>query len=301
MLSNTVMANKQQSNQWASQVNDLIRGTSGGFLFSIPLIYTMEVWWVGSFITPPRMFMALVTTFIAVFLLNRTAGFRRVEGIRLSDVAIETTEALALGIVCTALMLVLIRRITLQTPPDEIVGKTIFEAVTFAIGSSLANQFLSSGRSENQDKQHQSQQDDKHYGSGKQSINATFADVGATMIGTIFIASNIAPTREVPTIAAALTPPWLLALITFSLVVSYGIVFEAGFGDQQKRQQQQGIFQQPLSETVASYLVSLVITAFMLWFFKQLTLDDPWQLWLTHTLVLGLPATIGGAAGRLAV
>lgn len=301
MLFYSAMSNAQKSTPWGRQADALVRGASGGFLFSIPLIYTMEVWWIGSYINPPRMLIGLIGTFVVVFLLNRTAGFQKTRDIRFSDVAIETTEGLALGIVCSALLLVLVRRINLQTPLDEVMGKTIFEAVMFAIGSALANQLLSSGRSEDQDEQHRSQQSDKAHGSDKQTMNATLVDLGATAIGAIFIASNIAPTQEVPMIAAALTPPWLLALIAFSLVVSYGIVFESGFADQQKRHQQQGIFQRPLSETVVSYLVSLVGAAFMLWFFKQVTLDDSWQQWLSLTLVLGLPATVGGAAGRLAV
>lgn len=41
--------------------------------------------------------------------------------------------------------------------------------------------------------------------------------------------------------------------------------------------------------------------AFMLWFFQQLTFSDPWTMWLDYALLLGLPATIGGAAGRLAI
>jgi uncharacterized membrane protein len=39
----------------------------------------------------------------------------------------------------------------------------------------------------------------------------------------------------------------------------------------------------------------------MLWFFQKLTFSDPWNVWLEYTLLLGLPATIGGAAGRLAL
>lgn len=102
-------------------------------------------------------------------------------------------------------------------------------------------------------------------------------------------------------LAAAVSPPWVLLIIASSLVISYAIVFQAGFSNQQKRRQQKGIFQRPISETVMSYLVSLLAATFMLWFFQQLTLNDPWTIWLEHTLLLGLPATIGGAAGRLAV
>ncbi len=49
-------------NQWTHELDDFVRGASGGFLFSIPLLYTMEAWWIGSFIDPPRMFAGLVAS-----------------------------------------------------------------------------------------------------------------------------------------------------------------------------------------------------------------------------------------------
>ncbi len=102
-------------------------------------------------------------------------------------------------------------------------------------------------------------------------------------------------------LAANITPPWLLALMAASLLISYGIVFESGFADARKCRQQQGIFQRPISETVVAYLVSLLVAGLMLWFFKQFGPDDPWYVWLHYTVVLGLPAAVGGAAGRIAV
>jgi putative integral membrane protein (TIGR02587 family) len=85
------------------------------------------------------------------------------------------------------------------------------------------------------------------------------------------------------------------------LLITYGIVFASGFTNQNKRRQQQGIFQRPESETLAYYLVSLVASALMLWFFQRLAFDDPWSLWMRYSIILSLPASIGGAAGRLAV
>ncbi len=126
-------------------------------------------------------------------------------------------------------------------------------------------------------------------------------DLGATAIGATFIGFTIAPTQEVPLLAANLSPPWFLALMAASLLISYAIVFEAGFADQRSRQRQRGIFQRPVSETIVSYLVALLVAAVMLWFFRQFGLEDPWHLWLKYTIVLGLPAAVGGAAGRIAV
>jgi putative integral membrane protein (TIGR02587 family) len=292
---------------WSREFDDLIRGAAGGFLFGIPLLYTMEVWWLGSFTHPERMLVALLTTFVAVLLLNRTAGFRHSTHVSLLDAAIDSIEALAIGLICVSIMLLLLREITLETPLDEVLGKIIFESVPFALGVALANQFLYRIPSDSPDQTNGRQPNDEQAGPQQgthtehQMLWGTIADIGATIIGAIIIAFNIAPTDEIPMLAAAVSPPWLLLIMLASLIISYGIVFEANFADQQKREQQPGIFQQPISETIASYLVALLAAAFMLWFFQQLSFDDPWTMWLSHTLLLGLPATVGGAAGRLAI
>jgi putative integral membrane protein (TIGR02587 family) len=289
---------------WSREFDDLIRGAAGGFLFGIPLLYTMEVWWIGSFTHPQRMIVVLVTTFVAVLLLNRTAGFRHSRDVSLLDAAIDSIEALAIGLVSVAILLLLLREITFETPLDEVLGKVIFESVPFALGVALANQFLYRAPDSDQERSNEGQPGGAATGpheEAQQTFRATVADIGATIIGAIIVAFNIAPTDEIPMLAAAVSPPWLLLIMVASLIISYGIVFEANFADQAKRKQQQGVFQQPLSETVASYLFALLAAAFMLWFFQQLSFDDPWTIWLSHTLLLGLPATIGGAAGRLAL
>jgi putative integral membrane protein (TIGR02587 family) len=238
--------------------------------------------------------------FIVVFLLNYTEGFRkRRNNWRVDEAAIDTVEAMAIGFVCSAFMLWLLQEITPETSLKESLGKVVFEGLPFTLGVALANQVLQEG---NQDNSIATTQKDNDISKHKQNgLHATFADLGATLIGAIVIAFNIAPTDEVPMLAAAISPPWLLALMAASLVISYAIVFQAGFSDQQKRRQQKGIFQRPLSETTISYLVSLLASVVMLFFFQKVTFADTWMMWLEHTLVLGLPATIGGAAGRLAI
>lgn len=286
---------KRRSSAWMNEFDDLIRGASGGFLFGIPLLYTMEVWWIGSFAHPIRLIMAMILTFAIVFMLNRTDGFRKSNNTRISDAIIDSFEAMAIGIICCGLILVILQEITLQTALHETLGKLIYESTPFTLGVALANQFLG-GDSQQNDSSSSSQET-----SDQGRLNATFADIGATLIGAMVIASNIAPTDEVPMLVAAVSGLWLLAVMLVSLLISYAIVFQAGFAKQSQRHQQRGIFQRPISETLMSYLVSLFAAAIMLIFFSQLHLDDPWQMWLSYTIILGLPATIGGAAGRLAI
>ncbi|NMG06741.1 TIGR02587 family membrane protein [Brasilonema sp. UFV-L1] len=292
---------KRRKNVWANEINDIIRGACGGFLFGIPLLYTMEVWWIGSIAKPSMILLAIALMFLVVFLLNRTEGFRT-RSRRNSPpygAVTDTIEAMAIGLVCSALMLLLLQELTPETAIKETLGKIVFESVPFTLGVALANQFLGDTRDPN-DQGRTGYPSDKSQ-KKPDELHATFADIGATLIGATVIAFNIAPTDEIPMLAAAVTPPWLLAVVTTSIIISYGIVFEAGFWEQQKRRQQRGIFQRPISETIMAYLVSLLAAAFMLWFFQKLTFGDPWTIWLEYTLLLGLPATIGGAAGRLAV
>ncbi len=184
-----------------------MRGASGGFLFGIPLLYTMEVWQIGSTAKPPEMLVILAVTFIIIFLINGTAGFRKRQADPPLEAAIDSVEAISMGIVCSAGILILLRRITLEIPLNAALGKTIFESVPFSLGVAVANEFISGGRKDKsgseQDKSSQNQN----------RLNATLADLGATLIGALFIAFNIAPTDEISMLSSAISAPWLLAIM----------------------------------------------------------------------------------------
>lgn len=274
---------------WRDEVNDAVRGVSGGLLFGIPLLMTMELWWIGTSARPLRVAAVLLVTFAAVVVLTKAAGFRRSADARWSDVLVDSVEAVAIGLVCVAGVLILLREITAATPLAEAVGKVVYEATPFSLGVAVARHILRQGRDES---------DESRPADG--GSHPTFADLGATAIGALFVGFNIAPTEEVPMLTATLPPPALLAVMAASLVVTYAIVYEAGFGDQEKRRQQQGVLQHPLTETAVAYLVALGAAALMLFFFAGLENDPPaWAL--SQVVVLGLPAAVGGAAGRVAI
>lgn len=263
----------------------------------------MEVWWIGSQLHPSVMLVLLAATLVVVFLLNRTEGFRKAQSQQFLDNLMDTVQILAIGVICVTCVLILLGEIRGGTPLNEAAGKIILESIPFALGAALSRAFLSGDRwscsdTDNRECNNQYKQEKERE---NPDLKATLADISATLIGAMIIAFNIAPTDEIPMLNASISPPFLLAIIAASLLISYGIVFQAGFTTQQKRRQQQGIFQRPLSETVAAYLVSLLAAMFMLFFFNRLTFDDPWTVWLNYTILLGFPASVGGAAGRIAV
>jgi putative integral membrane protein (TIGR02587 family) len=261
---------KPRRQNFRRELSDLIRATSGGFLFGVPLLYTMEVWWIGSSVDPPIMLVAIAALIVVAFALNLTGGFRKSHADTAKEALSDAFNAVAVGFISAALMLVLLQEITVQTQLRETLGKIIFEGVPFAMGAALANQFL------------QPAGDDSPPGpgSGKQgrprdlkrffpenNLNETLTDVGATLIGALIVAFSIAPTEEVPMLVSGVQGPRLMGIILASLVISYMIVFQANFTSQSQRQMQQGLFQSPISETIMSYLVSLAAAAVMLGFF----------------------------------
>lgn len=278
---------------WRGEFSDLIRGLSGGFLFGIPLLYTMEVWWLGTQTEPWRLLIILLASFAINWMLSSFAGFRQEDEPRhpISD----ALEALAIGVVASAVTLVVLGEVHAGMPLDAILGVIVLETIPFSLGVSIASGLLR-GNKDDPNEDGQAQADGE-----KPATNSTLRDAGATIAGALFIAFSIAPTEEVPMLTANLSSLSIVILVFFSLLISYAITFEAGFSDQQGRRTQQGVFQGPLSETVFSYLISLLIAALLLWLFRQLEFGDPLRVWIERTIVLGLPAAIGGSAGRLAV
>jgi putative integral membrane protein (TIGR02587 family) len=182
---------------------------------------------------------------------------------------------------------------------DATMGRIVMEAVPFSIGIGVANNFLHKTEEEGNASGGKGKDAESHQWHDH-SWHGTLADAGATALGATLVAFSIAPTDEIPMIAAGLSPARLLVIIGVSLLLSYIIVFEASFGMQQARIEQPGIFQSPITETIISYLISLFMAMVMLWLFQLLRAGDPPSQWLSYILVLGLPATIGGAAGRIA-
>lgn len=280
---------------WADEFVDLTRAAAAGLLFGIPLLFTMEVWWTGSHTSPGRLLAVLGLIFVPVLVLNRTQGFRPEPDTRWRDAFVDTVETIAIAFLLTALVLVLLREIDATTPLRAALGKVVFESIAFAIGIGIAQHFLRHGRLEG-DGQGDGEGSDEP---GPSGAVATLADIGATVIGAIFVGLNIAPTAEIPMLAAAMGPLALVAVVIASLVFSYAIVFEGGFANQEQRRSQAGLFQHPVTETAASYIVALVTAFAMLWLFQRV--GGPWTVTLSHVVVLGMPAAVGGAAGRLAV
>jgi putative integral membrane protein (TIGR02587 family) len=287
---NHAMPRLTPAGSWYEELRGLVRAFSGAFLFGIPLLYTMEMWWLGDAATPSHLALTLGIALVANFGLVTAAGFKEEKSL-FSRIE-QTLDAVAVGAVGSAIVLLTLNQLNLDQSPLAMLGKIVIQTLPLSIGASLANIVFDS---------EQGREGDDGEGSRMPSWwHALFNDVGATAIGAAFIAANVAPTEEIPMLAARMEYWHVLALIALTLITGYIIVFASGFDPAAKRDREH-LFQHPATETTLSYLVSLAVAFGVLFLVKQISAGDPPAFVLTQTLVLGFPAMVGGAAGRIAV
>ncbi|MGI8644246.1 MAG: DUF2391 family protein, partial [Thermomicrobiales bacterium] len=132
-------------------------------------------------------------------------------------------------------------------------------------------------------------------------FKALVLDAGGSFAGALFLTLNIAPTQEVQKLATEIPTLMLPVLILATIALTYAIVFEAGFRGQERRLKSGGLFQRPETETVLAFLIALLTCAGLLWLYGRIDTGTNWHVAYAQVIVLGLPAAVGAAAGRLAL
>jgi putative integral membrane protein (TIGR02587 family) len=293
------MTEKAIKPPWRIELRHLVHDLAGAFLFGMPFLYTMEAWWRGNTAGPPRMLIALALTYIALVVLEHAASVRFRSTAPWPRALTEGVQALATGLLAAALGLAVIGLLSPEAGLHAVVGRVVMEGLPFSLGVGLADFLLGEKEDGDHEKGGGSSRAEKKV--SKDVQRRILSRAGATALGATAIALTLAPTQEIPLIASGLSYPHLLVMMCASLMISYMIVFASNFVATEARREHGGGFDAPVVETATSYMISLLMAACMLWLFQMLDLGDPPGKWASYIIVLGLPASVGGAAGRLAV
>ncbi|MDX1662957.1 MAG: TIGR02587 family membrane protein [Candidatus Promineifilaceae bacterium] len=292
------------SRAWRHELYDFVRAFSGAFLFGVPFLWTMEMWWIGATAELWKLFLFLLLVFLLNVHLAYFTGFKDEEAF--STHVSEAIEAMAVGVVTATVVLLALNRITPGDPLGSVLGQIVVQAIPLSIGAAAANALLGDGQKHRLDAQSQDgeKEDEARRLPAVADLSpwrATLNDLGATITGGLFVGFAIAPTDEISMLAAEVGPWHEVSLMALSLLVSYAIVFESGFSPRIKERSSVGYFQRPLTETIMAYLVSLLVAAFALYFFDRIDLGESLTATFSQVVVLGLPISLGGAAGRVVV
>lgn len=253
----------------------------GGFLFSVPLLYTMEVWWAGFTVSPSRLLIGMAATFLLLCAFNAYAGLRYDSG--LAEILIDSVEELGLGLGLSALILFALARIHSGMAPLEILGKVVVEALFVAIGVSIGTAQLGGGG------------DDA--GSRAARRRTAGSEVALALCGAVLVAANVGPTEEIVLLAAGMKAPHLLGAMALSMALALTLLY---FSDFRGSGHFTASYAPPaMIEAVAlTYAVGLLASWAILWFFGRFE-GQPATTIVSQGVVLALPATLGAAAGRL--
>jgi putative integral membrane protein (TIGR02587 family) len=267
------------------------RAFGGAIVFSLPLMMTMEMWWLGFYMDRFRLVLFLVLTVPVLAVLSHYAGFERADGPL--DLTLDAFAALAVGFIASALVLALLHVLQAGNSPDELVGKVVLQSIPGAIGAMLARSQLGA------------RGDDEDSGGGdpdeevEEARRDTYAgELFLAGIGAMFMAFNVAPTDEMVLIGLMMTEWHAIALVAASLLLMHAFVYAVEFRGTTRRGEDVPFTSEFLRLTMVAYALSLLISLYVLWTFGRT--DGLGLLELVKvTLVLGFPAALGAAAARL--
>ena len=261
------------------------RGIVGGLIFSLPLIFTMEVWWSGFIASPGSLISAIIVTYILLLGYNRYAGMRK--DTTFFDLCWDSVEEIGLAFIVSFVFLYLIGEISFNMSFDEIFGKIIIESMIVAIGISVGTAQL--GASDNGDS---GMEDDE-----KEAKPEFLGIVILSICGATLFASSMAPTDEVMEIAIASSTTRLLLIALLSLALSLVILHFSEFrGSDTGKTSMTAV----VRTTTINYMIALIISFILLLFFGRVV-DYGYEVILAQVIVLALPATMGASAGRLLI
>ena len=282
-----------------------MRGLAGGAIVGMPLLFTMEMWWHGMALSEWHVLGILGAVLLVNFLFSLLSGFRNSYSV--SSALSESVTSVGIGLVFSAFVLGLIGEISPRSSPVEIIGKIVLEAAAVSIGVSFANAQVSgksrTGGAEeggtNVDESGGPDQATQEGDPQRRQLQADFKDAAATGVGATAFALNIAPTEEVLMIAVRLSPWQQLLILAAAVALCYVILFASGF--EQQEVYAKGILHHPLAETLLSSALSLGVAFVLLWLLGQREAMTHPATTVATVVTLGLPAVVGGAAGRLIV
>jgi putative integral membrane protein (TIGR02587 family) len=263
----------------------LARAFGGAVIFAIPLMMTMEMWWLGFSISRPRLLLFIGVNLFILIGLSYFAGFEKTFSWR-EDV-MDALAAYAVGVIASTAILFLFAVLTLDMTWGEIVGKIALQSVPASIGAMLGRKQL--GTDQDTEAEDERKREAGYAG-----------ELFLMLAGALFLAFNVAPTEEMILIAFQMTPWHALALGVSSIALLHIFVYALGFSGQESPPEGGTFTSTFLHFTLAGYGIALLVSLYVLWTFGRTDGTDFAQV-AAMTVVLAFTAALGAATARLVI
>ena len=259
------------------------RAFAGAVIFSLPLLMTMEMWWLGFALHPGRLLVFVIANFAMLYGLSHVAGFEASHN--WLDDLLDAFAAFAVAALAAAAVLSLLGVIDVRMPMREVAGKIALQSVPASFGAMIGAKLLGEGEEIEEQEMHWRQ--------------SWAGRLFLAVAGAMFLSFTVAPTEEMRLIAYQMTAWHALVLVFVSIIALHAVVFLVGFPGQEDRAgTSHGL--DLLLHTLPAYGVSILACLYVLWCLGSLDGAGPHSV-ATSVAVLGLPAAIGAGIARIVV
>lgn len=261
----------------------LARAFAGATIFSLPLLMTMEMWWLGFALHPGRLLAFSLANFVLLYGLSHVAGFEASHN--WIDDVLDAFAAYAAAAITSTVVLALFGAIDLDMPLRETAGKVALQAVPASFGAMIGAKLLGEGEEIEEQERHWRE---THGGR-----------LFLALAGAMFLSFTVAPTEEMRLIAYQISPWHGLGLVLLSILSLHAVVYLVGFPGQEKRGgKSHGL--DLIIHTLPAYAISVVACLYILWCLGSL--DGANLSFAAMSVgVLGFPAAIGAGIARVVV
>jgi putative integral membrane protein TIGR02587 len=263
----------------------LARAFGGAIIFGIPLLMTMEMWWLGFVMGRGRLLLFMSFNLAMLVGLSYFSGFEKT--FSLKEDVMDALAAFGVGVTTSAVLLMLLAVVTFDMSWSEIVGRIALQSVPSSIGAMLGRKQL--GAEQDMDAEEERKREAGYGG-----------ELFLMLAGALFLAFTVAPTEEMVLIAFQMTPWHALALGVLSIVLLHTLVYTVGFSGQEARPEGGTFLSTFLHFTLAGYGIALLVSLYVLWTFGR-TENVALSEIATMLTVLGFPASLGAATARLVI
>jgi putative integral membrane protein (TIGR02587 family) len=291
-------ARPRPGREWSDEIDDAARGLASGFLIGIPVVFTVDSWWLGDQNEPLDSLTLLAASYVLTLAAVYWIGFRR--GLRRGwQYFGDAVEALALAVLALIAVFWTLGQIGDGQAPSIAVGRIAVVIAPVSLGVAVANHLLARDASRvDPDQGDASAMRAVRHGGRWRS---TLFELAASVAGALFICLAIVPLDDLAAISTEVPFRNLPLVILLSLLVTYSVVFAAGFAGEAQRHRTPGPLQTPFAETVTAYVAALLVCLTVLWLFGRIDGEMAAVEVYTKTVLLAFPASMAAAAGRLAV
>ncbi len=256
---------------------------AGAVLFSLPILMTMEMWWLGFYLSRIRLVQFALVNLVVLVGLSRVSGFEETHN--WGEDLMDALAAYGVAAMWSFIILALFGIVAAGAPLGDTIGKVIVETIPASFGAMIASKQMGSRKAQK---------------AGERERSTYWGQLFLMVAGALFLGFSVAPTQEMILISYRMSVWLSILLIASSIVLLHAFVYTVGFKGEPKPAGPVDFVSIFLRFSVTGYAIAALVSLYLLWTFGRTEGTSLTEI-VAMVAVLGFPASIGAAIARLVI